>query len=161
MIDYRKRHMAADDLACWLMQQDKDEQRCPVCRARHGEPHCQGCVLENYRIAALDDKEKPMTDIDTVFLTTDGRMGFGYARLSIQENVNLDALIAAYSEARDVIIHAKKAAKALTGTLAAHEIESRSCDRDGKRYCECVREQAAALEAALGEKETNDAQTET
>ena len=40
--------MAASALAGCLNEQDRDEKKCPVCGAAHGEPHCQGCPLENY-----------------------------------------------------------------------------------------------------------------
>ena len=48
-IDRLKRQVeAASELAGWLNGQDRDERKCPICGAVHGEPHFQGCALENY-----------------------------------------------------------------------------------------------------------------
>lgn len=41
------------------------------------------------------------------------------------------------------------ALKLLCDTIDAHEIESLSCDRDGEKYCDCLRSNAAAARAAL------------
>ena len=42
-----------------------------------------------------------------------------------------------------------EALESLVATIAAHDIESLSCDRDGEKYCDCLRGAANNARAAI------------
>ena len=57
--------------------------------------------------------------------------------------------LAALARSESRIAELVAALAGLTAAIAAHEIESLSCDRDGERYCSCLKDAAVEAREAL------------